>query len=99
MLIDPVLIALSNETACTVAPGTAADLHTPPTATAALPPDLVLEPSSGPTRSTSVRAGEWTCDLDAVGLTTCFLNSHTASRTTTVSSHLQKSSKRPEKDG
>lgn len=74
MLIDPALIALSNETACTITPGTAADLHTLPTTQtmAVRQPDLVLEPSSGPTRSTAARACEWTCDPDAFGLTTCF---------------------------
>ena len=74
MLIDPALIALSNETARTITPGTAADLHTLPTTQAAAvqQPDLVLEPSSGPTRSTAARACEWTCDPDAFGLTTCF---------------------------
>ena len=103
MLIDPALIALSNETACTITPGTAADLHTLPTTqtTAVRQPDLVLEPSSGPTRSTAARACEWTCDPDAFGLTTCFFffQTLTASRTTTVSSQLQKSRKRPAKDG
>jgi hypothetical protein len=77
MVIDPALIALPNE--CTVTPGTVADPHTLPTTTAVRPPNLVLEPSSGPTRSTSARACEWTCDSDAFGLTTCFLNSHSFS--------------------
>jgi hypothetical protein len=75
MLIDPALIALSNETTCTATPDTTADA--PPTATSVVrqilpPPDL--EPSSGPTRSTSARAGEWTCDLEAFGMTTWFFS-------------------------
>jgi hypothetical protein len=59
MLIDPALIALSNETTSTATPDTAADA--PPLTAASVirqilpPPDL--EPSSGPMRSTA-RAGE-----------------------------------------
>lgn len=59
MVIDPALIALSNKTTCAVTPDTATDR--PPTAASVvqqIPPTLTLEPSSGPTRSTSARAGE-----------------------------------------
>jgi hypothetical protein len=70
--IDPVLIALSSNEI----PRMPVATPTPPTTSAIqpIPPsDLVLEPSSGPTRSTTAREGEWTCDSDAVALTTCFL--------------------------
>jgi len=63
MIIDPALIALSKETTCMATPDTAADA--PPTTASVvrqISPLLAphLEPSSGPTRSTSesARAGE-----------------------------------------
>jgi hypothetical protein len=67
MLIDPALIALSNETTCTTLansnPNTTAPLPSATATSAVRPipplPDLGLEPSSGPTRLTSVHAGEF----------------------------------------
>ena len=61
MLIDPVLIALTNKTSspntCTADPAQAATSAIQPIP-GTPPPDLALEPSSGPTRSTSAREGE-----------------------------------------
>jgi hypothetical protein len=57
MIIDPVLIALTNKTSSlntTADPTTSAIQPMPGTPS----PDLVLERSSGPTRSTSAREGE-----------------------------------------